>query len=159
MARPKGQRGTVQKLGRTWRFGYWEQQPDGTTRKRVWRGGYLDEGSANKALRRVLVQLDEGTYVPVSDETVGEYLAQWLESQRTHVEPNTWVTYRNHVCYYLAPSEKLCAEYRARTKTADRLGGLAKPSLADLRLQSLTQDRVSRHLADSGLAARKGGRR
>jgi integrase len=147
MARPKGQRGTIQKLGKTWRFGYWEPQANGT-RKRIWRGGFPDEKSAGRALRKVLVQLDEGTYVPVSDETVGAYLAEWFESQHAHVEANTWVTYRNHVRYYLAPSEELCAAYRERTKTADRPAGLAKPSLAAVRLQALTQDRASRHLAE-----------
>jgi len=147
MARPKGQRGTVQKLGRTWRLGYWEPQTNGT-RKRIWHGGYPDEESARRALRKVLVQLDEGTYVPVSDETVGAYLATWLESQRAHVEANTWVTYRNHVWYYLAPREELCVEYRERTKKADRPGGLAKPSLADVPLQALTRERASRHLAE-----------
>ncbi len=147
MARPRGQRGTVQKLGRTWRFGYWEPQPDGS-RKRIWRGGYADEQNAHRALRKVLIQLDEGTYVPVSDETVGEYLTEWLESQRAHVAANTWVTYRNHVRYYLAPSEELCAKYRERTKTAEHPDGLAKPSLTDVRLQAVDQNRVSRHLAE-----------
>jgi integrase len=147
MARPKGQRGTVQKLGRTWRLGYWEPQADGT-RKRLWQGGYRDEESAHRALRKVLVQLDEGTYVPVSDETVGAYLAAWLESQRAHVEANTWVTYRNHVWYYLAPREELCAEYQERTKNAERPVGAAKPSLAGVPLQALTRERASRHLAE-----------
>ncbi len=157
MARPRGQRGTIQKLDRTWRYGYWEPQADGA-RKRIWRGGYSDEESARRALRKVLVQLDEGTYVPVSNETVGAYLAEWLESQRAHVEANTWVTYRNHVRYYLAPREDLCVEYRERTKAADRPAGLAKPSLADVRLQALTQERVSRHLAELLQRGKRGGK-
>jgi integrase len=157
MGRPKSQRGTVQKLGRTWRYGYLESQPDGT-RKRIWRGGYRDEASARKALRKVLVQLDEGTYVAVSDETVGAYLAGWLESQRAHVEANTWVTYRNHVRYYLAPSEKLCTEYRERTKASDHPNGLAKPSLAAVKLQAITQEGVSRHLAELLQRGKRDGR-
>jgi integrase len=157
MARPKGQRGTVQKLGRTWRYGYWEPQADGT-RKRIWQGGYRDEASAARALRKVLVQIDEGTYVPVSDETVGAYLAEWLESQRAHVEANTWVTYRNHVRYYLAPSDELCAEYRRRTKAAEHPDGLAKPSLAPVKLQALTQERVSRHLAELLQSGKRDGK-
>jgi integrase len=147
MGRPRGQRGVVQKLGRTWRFGYLEPQPDGT-RKRMWKGGYLDEESALKALRKVLSQIDEGTYVPVSDQTLGEYLREWLEDQRAHVEPNTWVTYRNHVNYYLAPDERQQDAYRRRTKGEDRPCGLEKPSLGDVRLQALTSPRASRHLAE-----------
>jgi integrase len=114
----------------------------------VWKGGYLDKESALKALRKVLSQIDEGTYVPVSDQTLGEYLREWLEDQRAHVEPNTWVTYRNHVNYYLAPDDRQQAAYRRRTKSEDHPWGLEKPSLGEVRLQALTSQRASRHLAE-----------
>jgi integrase len=71
---------------------------------------------------------------------VGGYLREWLEAQRPHVAPNTWVTCRNHVAYYLAPSEADCAAYKART-------GQDRPSLAAVRLQDLTPEVASRHLA------------
>jgi integrase len=50
------------------------------------------------------------------------------------------VTCRNHVAYYLAPSEADCAAYKART-------GQDRPSLAAMRLQDLTPEVASRHLA------------
>ena len=140
MPRPRAQRGTVQQLGRSWRIGWWEYQPDGR-RVRRWRGGFADRRSAQRELRKVLSQIDDGTYVPPSNETVGAWLAEWLEAQRPHVEPNTWETCRNHVRYYLAPDDALCAAYRKRT-------GLDKPSLRDVPLQQLTAERASRHLGE-----------
>jgi integrase len=155
MPRPKGQRGTVQQHYGTWRFRYWEETLDG---RRIYRakGGFPSEAAARRALRKVLTQLDEGTYVAPRADTVGAFLTEWLEGQRPHVEPNTWTTYRYHVSYYLAPDEAACAAYQART-------GLDKPTLAAVRLQELTPQRASRHLAQllergkrngSGLAPR-----
>jgi integrase len=147
MARPRGQAGTIQQLGRTWRIGFWEAGPDGQ-RKRRWQGGFKTRAEAARALRKVLSQIDDGSYVPPRPDTVGAYLREWLEAQRPHVAPNTWVTCRNHVAYYLAPSEVDCAAYRART-------GHDRPSLAALRLQDLTPEIASRHL---GLLLERGRR-
>jgi Arm domain-containing DNA-binding protein len=139
VARPKGQAGTIQQLGRTWRIGFWEAGPDGQ-RKRRWQGGFKTRTEAARALRKVLSQIDDGSYIPPRPDTVGAYLRDWLEAQRPHVAPNTWVTCRNHVAYYLAPSEADCAAYKART-------GKDRPSLAAVRLQDLTLEVASRHLA------------
>jgi integrase len=95
VARPKGQAGTIQQLGRTWRIGFWEAGQDGQ-RKRRWQGGFKTRAEAARALRKVLSQLDDGSYVPPRPDTVGAYLRDWLEAQRPHVAPNTWVTCRNH---------------------------------------------------------------
>jgi hypothetical protein len=75
-------------------------------------------------LRKVLTEIDDGTYVAPRSVTVGEYLAEWLEFQRPHVAADSWVTARNHVAYYLAPDQEACAAYRART-------GRERPSLGD----------------------------
>jgi hypothetical protein len=139
VARPKGQAGTIQQLGRTWRIGFWEAGPDGQ-RKRRWQGGFKTRTEAARALRKVLSQIDDGSYIPPRPDTVGAYLRDWLEAQRPHVAPNTWVTCRNHVAYYLAPREADCAAYKART-------GKDRPSLAAVRLQDLTLEVASRHLA------------
>jgi integrase len=140
VARPKGQAGTIQQLGRTWRIGFWEARPDGR-RTRRWQGGFKTRNEAARALRKVLSQLDDGSYVARRADTVGAYLHGWLEAQRPHVAANTWMTCRNHVTYYLAPSEADCAAYRART-------GQDRPSLAAVRLQDLSPERASRHLAE-----------
>jgi integrase len=137
MPRPRGQRGEVQELGRTWRIRYWEDGPDGQRRRQT-KGGFPSRAAAERALRKVLTEIDEGTYVAPRPVTVGEFLAGWLEAQRPHVAANSWVTARNHVAYYLAPDDAACAAYRART-------GQERPSLGGIRLQELTAERVSRH--------------
>jgi integrase len=140
MPRPRGQRGEVQELGRTWRIRYWEDGPDGQRRRRT-RGGFPSRPAAERALRKVLSEIDEGTYVAPRSVTVREYLAGWLEAQRPHVAANSWVTARNHVAYYLAPDGAACAAYRART-------GQERPNLGGIRLQDLTAERVSRHWSE-----------
>jgi integrase len=147
LARPKGQAGTIQQLGRTWRIGFWEAGPGGQRRRR-WQGGFKTRAEAARALRKVLSQIDDGSYVPPRPDTVGAYLRDWLEAQRPHVAQNSWVTCRNHVAYYLAPSEADCAAYKART-------GQDRPSLASVRLQDLTPEVASRHL---GLLLERGRR-
>jgi hypothetical protein len=113
------------------------------------RGGiYKTRAEAARALRKVLSQLDDGSYVPPRPDTVGTYLRDWLEAQRPHVAPNTWVTCRNHIAYYLAPSEADCATYKART-------GQDRPGLTSVRLQDLTPEVASRHL---GLLLERGRR-
>jgi len=139
MVRPKGQKGVVERYGAGWRYRYREDTPDGRRIRRA-KHGFPSEAAAQRALRKVLTEIDEGTYVAPRPDTVGAYLAEWLESQRPHVGPNTWTTYRYHIAYYLAPDESACATYVAST-------GLDKPTLAAIRLQDLTPQRVSRHLA------------
>ena len=122
MPRPKGQTGTIQQLGRTWRIGFWEAGPDGQ-RKRRWQGGFKSRAEAARALSKVLSQIDDGSYVPPRPDTVGAYLRDWLEAQRPHVAPNTWVTCRNHVAYYLAPARPTAP----RTRPASDRTGRASP--------------------------------
>jgi hypothetical protein len=98
----------------------------------------------------VLSQLDDGSYVPPRADTVGAYLHGWLEAQRPHVAANTWMTCRNHVAYYLAPSQADCPAYRART-------GQERPSVAAVRLQEFSAERASRHLAELLTRGRRDG--
>jgi integrase len=144
VARPRGQNGSVEELGRTWRIRYVEERSDGTRVRRS-KGGYPSKRAAAKALRGILAKIDDGSHVPESSKTVGAFLAEWLEGQRPHVADNSWVTCRNHVDYYLAPSDGSCAAYAKRTRTPARPAGLQRPSLSAVRLQDLTVERVSRH--------------
>jgi integrase len=139
MARPRGQKGVVERYGAGWRIRYREDTPDGRRVRRS-KHGFTSEVAAQRALRKVLTQIDEGTYVAPRADTIGGYLPEWVESQRPHVGANTWTTYRYHIAFYLAPDEAACAAYTERT-------GVEKPSLAAVRLQDLTPQRASRHLA------------
>jgi integrase len=157
MARPKGQRGTVERHRGKWRYRFYEDAPDGKRIRRA-KGGFATETAARRALRKVLTEIDEGTYVAPSSETVGTYLATWLEAQRPHVEPNTWMTYSYHVTYYLAPDEAARAAYQARTRSERHPDGLEKPNLANVCLQDLDEQRVSRHLGDLLTRGKRDGR-
>lgn len=70
---PDRLRGEVQELRRTWRIRYWEDGPDGQRRRRT-KGRFPSRVAAERALRKVLNEIDEGTYVAPRPVTVGEYL-------------------------------------------------------------------------------------
>ena len=36
--------------------------------------------------------------------TVGDYLSEWLQLQRSQLQPSTWQSYRTYVVHYLAPA-------------------------------------------------------
>jgi hypothetical protein len=59
------------------RIGFWEPGPDGQ-RKRRWQGGFKTRAEAARALRKVLSQVDDGSYVPPRPDTVGTYLHDWF---------------------------------------------------------------------------------
>lgn len=104
--RPKGD-GSVSryatKSGTRWLIRYWEVDDDGQPSKRRSQGGFLDEDSARKALRKTLSEIDEGAYAKPTTVTVRTYGERWLESQRIAVTTKTGYekNLRNHVYPYL----------------------------------------------------------
>ena len=68
------------------------------------KGGFADRGSAEDHLALRLAEHARGGLVMPSDVTVGEYLARWLEVQRSQLEPSTWTSYRRRIARYLEPS-------------------------------------------------------
>lgn len=80
---PVRPRGEVQELGRTWRIRYWEDGPDGQRRRRT-KGGFSSRAVAERALRKVLTEIDEGTYVAPRSVTVGStWPGGWMPSGPT----------------------------------------------------------------------------
>jgi len=70
VARPRGQNGSVEELGRTWRIRYVEERSDGTRVRRS-KGGYPSKRAAAKALRGILAKIDDGSHVPESSRPSG----------------------------------------------------------------------------------------
>jgi integrase len=77
--------------------------PDGTRHRRVVSGRTADEARAKlDDLRR---DLRLGTLTDAGPtETVGGYLAGWIERHRTRVRPSTWLTAESYVRVYLIPA-------------------------------------------------------
>jgi integrase len=75
----------------------------GTRHQTVRRGGFATEDDARTALHRYL----DGRLLGISadpNQTVGEYLATWLDGKRLRLKATTWVRYRDYVQDDLIPA-------------------------------------------------------
>jgi integrase len=89
--------------GRRWRGAVTWTEPDGTRRRRVVSGRTAQEAHAKlDALRR---ELQLGSPLPKGRApTVGEYLVEWIERNRSRVRPSTWLVREQHVRLWLGPA-------------------------------------------------------
>jgi integrase len=77
--------------------------PDGTRHRRVVTGRTADE--ARGKLDDLRHDLRLGTLTDAGPtQTVGDYLAGWIERHRTRVRPSTWMTAESYVRVYLIPA-------------------------------------------------------
>jgi integrase len=72
-------------------------------RKQKWLSGFKTKREAQAALAGHLTDLQKGVYVEPTRETVGEYLAEWLDSIRATVRPTTMASYRGLMTGHVIP--------------------------------------------------------
>jgi integrase len=90
------------------REGFWRgaltwTDPDGSRHRRFVSGH--TSAAARDALDDLRRDLKLGTLVPAGrGATVGDYLADWIEREKTHVRPSTWRSREMHVRCYLVPA-------------------------------------------------------
>lgn len=91
---------------------YWEGRysvKDPLTGKNIQRSVYgKTQAEANKNLSKVLLELEEGTYIAPTKQTLGEWLDIWLDTYITpSVKPYTLDSYtsacKNHIIPALGP--------------------------------------------------------
>jgi integrase len=68
-------------------------------RRQRTKSGFKTKRKAEEAVRAVLAEVRTGAYVPSSTETVGEYLAAWLERAEPNLRRTTWDGQRKSVGY------------------------------------------------------------
>ena len=88
-------KGCVYKRGTRWHFVY-ELPRDAVTNKRRRRhgGGFSTRRAAQAALTEQLAELQKGSFIEPSRQTVGEYLAQtWLPAQAIRLKRSTLTGY------------------------------------------------------------------
>lgn len=74
-------------------------------RHRVWRSGFKNRTTANKALAQMLHDLDEGKSVELSDETVRQFGETWLRGLETSdLRPGTVEMYRHSLTAHVLPA-------------------------------------------------------
>ena len=56
-------------------------------------------------MRKVLVEVDEGAYIPPSKQTPGEWLDIWLDTYvKPSVKPLTVLNYTQHITNHIKPA-------------------------------------------------------
>jgi integrase len=103
----------------TWRIRVDLPEQDG--KRRQAQRTYKTKREAEQGLRAWLADIEGGTYVERSGQTVGAYLSWWLEACAAHrVKPSTLDSYRRLIAGYVIPA----------------LGGTALQSLTASRVQA-----------------------
>ena len=99
-------RGTVTKKGGKW-YVVVERPPDPLTGKRrpKWHSGFKTRKEAERARIDLLSKLDRGEYVEPSQQTLADYLLEWLTAIEYTVRPSTFDSYKrnmhNHVIAHI----------------------------------------------------------
>jgi integrase len=84
-----------------------ELDPDPLTgrRRQKWHSGFRTKREAEKARVDLLSKFDRGEYVEPTQQTLGEYLVEWLAAIEHTVRPSTFDSYernmRNHVIAHI----------------------------------------------------------
>jgi integrase len=99
-------RGTVTKKGGKW-YVVVERPTDPLTGKRrpKWHSGFKTKKEAERARIDLLSKLDRGEYVEPSQQTLADYLVEWLIAIEHTVRPSTFDSYKrnmhNHVIAHI----------------------------------------------------------
>jgi len=104
-------------------------------RRQIRRGGFKTKRAAQEEMDKVRRSITTATFVPLSTQTFGEYLDEWLAGLPTRLRPSTCDGYRRNLLYLPAA---------LRSKRLDRV------TAADL-------DRLYADLLKTGLRRRTGG--
>ncbi|MBS4535182.1 site-specific integrase [Clostridium sp. D2Q-14] len=95
--------GHVRKRGKKWCFVVDVPSMDGK-RKQKWYSGYKTKKEAQKALSKVLNEINTNTLVIPDDSTLGEYLTYWLNMYKDKLSPTTIAGYTIIIEKHLIPS-------------------------------------------------------
>jgi integrase len=96
--RKRGQRGSIDKRGSTWRIIY--RMPNG---KQKWEGGFSSKGAAQDRLTEVLGQIKGNKFVEPTDLTFRQFCDNWMEAEKRNLKPKTWSWYQSALKKWITP--------------------------------------------------------
>ena len=96
-------RGCVSKRGNKWSWVVEMGKNSEGKRRQKSKGGYETKAEAEKALAKVLHELNTDTYVEPTKDDVATYFASWLKNKQATVRPGTFRTYSWLVNYHIIP--------------------------------------------------------
>jgi integrase len=114
-------RGHIRKRGKKWSVVVDVGHDESGRRCQRWHSGYNTRREAQAALTELLGRVQRGDYVEPSKQTVGGFIAQWLESVKVRVRPSTFGMYETLCRLYVAP---MLGTVPLQQLTASRLNSL-----------------------------------
>lgn len=78
-------------------------RPPGGTRKQLRQRGFANKDEAQRALNKVNVAVDEGTFSAPTKATVAEFFEEWLVTIEPTVRPSTLHSYSRNVKLHVLP--------------------------------------------------------
>jgi integrase len=103
----------------------------GSRRRQLRRRGFKTKAAAQAALDELRVAARRGGYVPRSNQTLGEFLDEWLRSVRPALEVSTLESYERNLRLHVRPQ---LGDTRLQKLDAGSLNGLYADLLADGRV-------------------------
>ncbi|WP_067924771.1 site-specific integrase [Alicyclobacillus shizuokensis] len=86
-------KGHVRKRGSKWCFVIDVGRDENGKRIQKWFSGFDTKRAAEKAMAAKLQEINSGTYMPPTKETVEAFLRAWLKDKQAQVRPSTFRTY------------------------------------------------------------------
>lgn len=97
-------KGHVRKRGNKWCFVVDIGRDELTgKRQQKWFYGYSKEKEAERAMIEVIKEINDGTFVEETDETIEHFMKNWLQNKKNQVRPGTWKSYSWLINTHLIP--------------------------------------------------------
>lgn len=72
-------------------------------RRQRWLEGHQRKKDAQACLNTVLAEMQQGTYVQPSRQTLAEFAAEWIPAVKVTVRESTWASYRSNLTLHVLP--------------------------------------------------------
>ena len=113
--------GSLQQRGAdTWRVRVYVGRDELGTKRYVQRTVHGSKREAQRAMARIVAEVDDGRHVPAAKRKFGDLLDQWLEVKASTVEESTIEDYRYYARAYIKPALGHLTLDRVRTVDLDR---------------------------------------
>ena len=121
-------RGHIRRRGQKWAAVVSIGRDESGRPRYKWYSGFYTEKAAEEKLTAVLREMDTGTYIEPSHETVGSFLLRWLNDYaRVSVAPRTFEGYEHIIRRHLVPA----------------LGGILLTKLTPARIQAYYSEKLT----------------
>lgn len=90
-------KGSIRKRGNKYQLTVDTGVDEKTGKRRRHYSTYRTESDAQRALVKIIEEVEKGTYVKETNETVYDFLAEWFATSRRHLRPTTAYVYERYL--------------------------------------------------------------